>query len=119
MVRKVKRACTFRLWEMYESDRHRGNAGKNELFGVMGTFVVRLAMPVKGEMRRFIHEAEDLVVFAPDLYKLPKFTEGCTSCGKKWRLTILECACRRTFSHRFDIFKRRQPKKPPIFSAKL
>jgi len=45
---------------------------------VMGNFVVRLAMPVrrpsaatlpvKGEMRRFIHEAEDLVVFAPDLY---------------------------------------------------
>jgi hypothetical protein len=35
----------------------------------MGTFVVRLAMPVNGEMRRFIHEAKDLVVFAPDLYK--------------------------------------------------
>ena len=56
-----------------------GNSGKNEPFGAMGTFVVRLAMPVrrpsaatllvKGEMRRFIHEAEDLVVFAPDLYK--------------------------------------------------
>ncbi len=66
---------------MYESDRHRGNAGKNDPLGVMGTFVVRLAMPVsrpsaailpvKGEMRRFIHEAEDLVVFAPDLYKRP------------------------------------------------
>jgi hypothetical protein len=46
---------------------------------VMGTFVVRLAMPVrrpsvaplpvKGEMRRFIHEVFSLVVFAPDLYK--------------------------------------------------
>ena len=46
---------------------------------VMGTFVVRVAMPVrrlsaatlpvKGEMRRFIHEAEDLVGFALDLYK--------------------------------------------------
>jgi hypothetical protein len=72
MVRKLKQPSTFRLWQMYESDRHRGNAGKNEPFGVMGTFVVRLAMPVKGEMRRFIHEAEDLVVFAPDLYKLPK-----------------------------------------------
>ena len=57
-----------------------GNTGKNEPFGVMGTFVVRLAMPVrrpsaatlpvKGEMRRFIHEAEDLVVFARDLYKM-------------------------------------------------
>jgi len=45
----------------------------------MGTFVVRLAMPVrrpsaatlpvKGEMRRFIHEVFSLVVFAPDLYK--------------------------------------------------
>ena len=70
MVRKLKQPSTFRLWQMYESDRHRGNAGKNEPFGVMGTFVVRLAMPVKGEMRRFIHEAEDLVVFAPDLYKI-------------------------------------------------
>jgi len=69
MVRKLKQPSTFRLWQRYESDRHRGNAGKNEPFGVMGTFVVRLAMPVKGEMRRFIHEAEDLVVFAPDLYK--------------------------------------------------
>jgi len=55
------------------------NSGKNEPFGVMGTFVVRLAMPVrrpsaaplpvKGEMRRFIHEAEDFVDEAPDLYK--------------------------------------------------
>ena len=77
MVRKLKQQSTFRLWQMYETDRHRGNAGKHEPFGVMGTFVVRLAMPVrrpsaatlpvKGEMRRFIHEAEDLVVFAPDL----------------------------------------------------
>src|SRR5258708_39644201 len=69
MVRKLKQPSTFRLWQRYESDRDRGNAGKNEPLGVMGTFVVRLAMPVKGEMRRFIHEAEDLVVFAPDLYK--------------------------------------------------
>src|SRR5258708_32986628 len=119
MVRKLKQPSTFRLWQMYESDRHRGNAGKNEPFGVMGTFVVRLAMPVKGEMRRFIHEAEDLVVFAPDLYKLPKFTEGCANCGKKWRLTLLECACCRTVSHSFYILKRRQAKKPPIFSPKL
>jgi putative transposase len=79
MVRKLKQQSTFRLWQMYESDRHRGNAGKNEPFGVMGTFVVRLALPVrrasaatlpvKGEMRRFIHEVFSLVVFAPDLYK--------------------------------------------------
>ncbi len=60
-----------------------GNSGKNEPFGVMGTFVGRLAMPVsrpsaatlpvKGEMRRFIHKAEDFVIFAPDLYKIVRW----------------------------------------------
>jgi hypothetical protein len=34
-------------------------------------------------------------------------------------LTLLEWACRSTVSHRFDILKRRQSKKPPVFSAKL
>src|SRR5215470_2823044 len=69
IVRKLKQQSTFRLWQMYEADRHRGNCGKNKPFGVMGTFGVRLAMPVrrlsaatlpvKSEMRRFIHEAEN------------------------------------------------------------
>ncbi len=46
----------------------------------MDTFVVRLAMRVrkqsdnllrvKGEKRRFIHEAEDFAVFSPHPYKL-------------------------------------------------
>ena len=30
MVRKLKQQSTFRLWQMYGTDRHRGNAGKNE-----------------------------------------------------------------------------------------
>jgi hypothetical protein len=31
-------------------------------------------LPVKDEMRRFIHEAEDLVVFTPDFYKREEIT---------------------------------------------
>ena len=79
IVRKLTQQSTFRLWQRYETDRHRGNSKKNEPFGVMSTFIVRWAMPVrrlsaatlpvKGEMRRFIHEAEDFVDEAPDLYK--------------------------------------------------
>jgi hypothetical protein len=48
----------------------------------MDTFAVLLEMPVrrrfatplrvKGEKRRFIHEAEDFVVFSPHLYKSKK-----------------------------------------------
>ena len=57
----------------------RGSFGRNDPFGAMDTFAVRLAMSVKqlfasllnnkGEGRQFIHEAEDFVVFLPAVYK--------------------------------------------------
>jgi hypothetical protein len=58
---------------------YRDSFGRNGLFGVMATFAVRLAMPVKplfasilnnkAEGGQFIHEAEDFVVFLPVFYK--------------------------------------------------
>jgi putative transposase len=78
IIRKLKQQSTFRPWQKHETDRHRGNLERTNPWSD-GYFVVRLAMPVrrpfaatlpvKGEMRRFIHEAEDLVDEAPDLYK--------------------------------------------------
>ena len=38
IVRKLKQQSTFRLWQMYETDRHRGNAGKNEPIARDGYF---------------------------------------------------------------------------------
>ena len=59
----------------------RGSFGRNDPSGVMDTFAVRLATPVKqpsasilnnkGEGGQFIHEAEDFVVFLPVGYKTP------------------------------------------------
>ncbi|SRR5258707_12897896 len=53
---------------------------RKEPFGVMATSIVRLAMPVKrpfvtllpikAKRQRFIHEAEDLVVFSPSFNKI-------------------------------------------------
>ena len=78
IVGKLKQLSIFRLWQMYETDLKRVFQ-KERTFCRMSTFIVRLAMPVrrpstaalpvKGEMRRFIYEAEDLVVFAPDFIK--------------------------------------------------
>lgn len=60
---------------------YRGSFGRTEPSGVMDTFAVRLATPVKqpsasilnnkGEGGQFIHEAEDFVVFLPVGYKTP------------------------------------------------
>ena len=38
IVRKLKQQSTFRLWQMYETDRHHGNAGKNEPIARDGYF---------------------------------------------------------------------------------
>ncbi len=58
---------------------YNGISGKNVLFGVMDISAALLGMPVrrpfvtplptKAKRQRFIHKAEDLVVFSPSFYK--------------------------------------------------
>ena len=60
--------------------------GRKEPFGVMVTSIGRLAMPArrpfvtllstKAKRQRFIHEAEDLVVFSPSFNKFSKRRKG-------------------------------------------